>query len=96
MDQVELHAKIRELMTSGVLPADPPPITRPSPTSTPGVKRSKILVGGPLHEPCTICGEPDPQVQYFYIAGRVVLVHAACDAVWQQERQRRIEARGDY
>jgi hypothetical protein len=45
-----------------------------------GVK-SRILIGSPLHEPCTICGEPGPQVQYFYIADQVVRVHAACDAL---------------
>ena len=86
MDHVDLCAKIRELMASGVLPAYPPPITRPEPWSTPGNKRSKVLVGGSLHEPCTICGEPGPQIQYFYIAGQVVSVHAACDALWKQER----------
>ena len=45
-------------------------------------------MGGPLHEPCTICGEPGPQIQYFYIAGLVVSVHAACDALWKRERER--------
>jgi hypothetical protein len=84
----ELRAKVRALMASGVLPADPPPITRPEPWSTLGNKRSKVLVGGPLHEPCTICGEPGPQVQYFYIASQVVSVHAACDVLWKQERER--------
>jgi hypothetical protein len=82
----DLPAKIRELTASGVLPKDSPPITRPEPWSTPGNKRSKALVGGPLHKPCTICGEPGRQVQYFYIAGQVVSVHAACDALWKQER----------
>jgi hypothetical protein len=86
MNTDELHAKIRQLIASGVLPKEPAPITRPGPTSTPGTKRSKTLVGGPHQEPCSICGEPGPQVQYFYIAGRVVSVHAACDAVWKQER----------
>ena len=75
-------------MASGVLPEGPPPITRPAPWSTRGNKRSKVLVGGPLHEPCTICGEPGPQIQYFYIAGVVVSVHAACDALWKRERER--------
>ena len=81
-----LRAKIRELMASGTLPKDPPPIVRPAPTSTPGNRKSRILIGGKLHEPCTICGEPGPQVQYFYIAGHVVRVHAACDALWKDER----------
>lgn len=82
----DLRAKIRELMASGVLPTDPPPITRPGPTSTPGTTRSKTLVGGPHQEPCAICGEPGPQVQHFYIGGRVVRVHAACDALWKLEQ----------
>jgi hypothetical protein len=83
--EAELRAKVRDLMASSVLPADPPPITRPAPWSTPGTTRSKVLVGGPLHAPCTICGDPGPQIQYFYLAGQVVSVHAACDAIWKQE-----------
>ena len=89
MSQSELRAKIRELMASGVLPDDPPPMERPAPSSTMGNRRARILVGGTLHEPCTICGEPGPQVQHFYLAGQVVSVHAACDALWQLERARR-------
>jgi hypothetical protein len=73
-------------MASGILPEDPPPIVRPAPMSTPGNAKSRILTGGPLHEPCTICGEPGPQVQYFYIAGQVVRVHASCDAEWKLQR----------
>jgi hypothetical protein len=84
MIQAELRTKIRELIASGVRPADPPPITRPAPASTPGNTKSSILIDGPLHEP-TICGEPGPQVQYFYIAGQVVSVHAVCNALWKQE-----------
>jgi hypothetical protein len=65
-------------MASGVLPDDPPPIERPAPTLTPGSHASS---SGALHELCTICVEAGPQVQYFYIAGQVVRVHAACDAL---------------
>ena len=63
MSTADLPAKIRELVASGVLPKDSPPITRPEPWSTLGNKRSKVLVGGPLHKPCTICGEPGPHVE---------------------------------
>jgi hypothetical protein len=87
MTDLERRAKIRELIASGALPDDPPPIERPAPASTPGNARSRILIGGPLHEPCTICGGPGPEVQHFYIAGQVVNVHAACDALWQLERR---------
>ena len=31
--------------------------------------------------PCLICGEPDALVGYFWVAGRVAYLHAACDAV---------------
>jgi hypothetical protein len=86
MTQENLRTRIRELIASGALPKDPAPITRPAPTSTPGITKSRILVGGPLHEPCTVCAAPGPQVQYFYIGGQVVRLHAACDALWQLER----------
>jgi hypothetical protein len=71
------RAKGLESIASGALPADPAPVERPAPTSTPGNRPSRILVGGVLHEPCTVCGDPGPQVQYFYIAGQVVSVHTA-------------------
>ena len=48
-------------------------------------KIRELMASGLLPEPCTICGEPAPQVQYSYIAGQVVRVHAACDALWQLE-----------
>jgi hypothetical protein len=51
----------------------------------PGNKRSRIVIGWNLRGPCTICGEPGPQVQYSYIEGQVVSVHATCDALWKQE-----------
>jgi hypothetical protein len=86
MSAADLRAKIRELIASGVLPEDPPPTERPAPTSTPGDTWPRIVVGAPIHAPCTICGEPGPQIQYLYIAGQVVSVHAACDALWQLER----------
>ena len=87
-DPILLGSKIRDLMASGVMPNEPAPITPPVAASTPTNKPSRMLIGGPLHEPCTICGEPGPQVQYFYVAGQVVTVHAACDRLWKQERRR--------
>ena len=71
-------------MTSGALPGGPPLMEKlvPGQRDTP----TRIFVSNPLPEPCTICGEPGPQVSYFYLVGQLVRVHAACDAVWQQER----------
>ena len=88
MTDADLRTKVRDLMAAGVLPVDPPPITRPVWPPMPGNKPSRTLIGGPIHKPCTVCGEPGPQVQYFYIAGQVVNVHAACDAIWKQEQER--------
>ena len=87
MDAAELRMKIRELMVSGALPEEPPPIGGPASWSTPGSKRTRMLIGWHLHGPCTICDEPGPQVQYFYVAGQVVRVHASCDALWRLERE---------
>jgi hypothetical protein len=86
MSAADLRAKIRELMASGVLPKEPPPIVGPASWSTSGNKQSRILIGWKLHGPCTICGEPDPQIQYSYLGGQVVRVHTACDTLWQLER----------
>jgi len=37
--------------------------------------------------PCTACEEPDPQVSYTFAGGSVIVrLHAACEAIWQQER----------
>jgi len=88
MGDTDLRATIRELVASDGLPHESAPIERPASTSTPSNWPSGVLVGGPLHEPCTICGEPGPQVQYFYVAGSIVRVHAACDRLWKQERGR--------
>jgi hypothetical protein len=86
MSGADLRAKIRELMASGVLPKEPPPIVGPASWSTPGNKQARILIGWKLQGRCTICDEPDPQIQYSCRGGQVVSVHAACDTLWQLER----------
>ena len=80
---LDIRATIRELIASGVLPNEPAPITREVPPPMPGKRSARTRIGGSHQEPGTICGEPGPQVQYFYIAGLVVSVHAACDALWK-------------
>jgi hypothetical protein len=49
---------------------------------------AQIQVGRVAGAACLACGEPDPMVTYSYVDGRVVRLHAACDAVWLQERER--------
>ena len=85
MSQDALRGKIRELIASGALPHETPLMDRPSDKLT--NRRIRSLIGGPLREPCTICGDAGPQISYFYVAGQVVLVHAACDALWKQEQR---------
>jgi ribosomal protein S14 len=84
LSQGDLRAKIRELIASGALPGDPPSIERPMDTLS--NRKIRSLIGGSLQDPCTICGDEGPQVSYFYVAGQVVRVLAACDAVWKQEQ----------
>jgi hypothetical protein len=81
MTEFKLRAKIRELMTSGVLPSEPAVIS-----GTGDVGAVKNL----LPAACSVCGERDPQITLFYVGGRVVRLHAACDALWQQERAPRL------
>ena len=78
MTRGELRAKIRALMASGDLPSEPPVI---SGTGDVGA------VKNPLPAACSVCGDRDPQITLFYVAGLVVRLHAACDALWRQERQ---------
>ena len=86
MTDAELRVRIRDLMANGSLPGEPTPIERVVPPP-PGGRRPHMFVSASLvKEPGTMCAEVGPQVSYVYSAGLVVRVHAACDAVWKQER----------
>jgi len=82
----ELRARIRELLRSGELPRALPSAQRIDPGSP--ARMAQIQVGRVAGAACLACGEPDPMVTYSYVDGRVVRLHAACDAVWLQERER--------
>jgi len=69
-------------MGYGALPAERPSIERRG--VTPGER--DLFVKNPVAEPCMVCGEPGPQIALFYLAGGVVRLHAACEALWRQER----------
>ncbi len=79
MTAAELRAKIRELMASGALPSEPPVVASRGTGDLGAVKN-------PLPGPCSVCGERESQLTLFYVGGRVVRLHAACNALWQQER----------
>ena len=78
----ELRAKIRELMASGALPSEAPSIERRGADES-----ARFALQDPDREPCEICGEPRTQVALFFTGGLMVRLHAACNALWQQERQ---------
>jgi hypothetical protein len=86
MTEAELRARIRVLLQSGDLPRTLPVAQKVAPGS-PG-RIAQIQVGRVADAACPACGDADPQVTYSYPDGRVVRLHAACDAVWQQERER--------
>jgi len=48
---------------------------------------SLLALQDPAREPCAICGELRTNVALFLTGGLVVRLHAACEAVWRQERQ---------
>ena len=84
MSEDALRARIRELMASGELPSIPPqPETIIRGRS---LRVTRTIIGRATREPCLICGEPDPMLSYTFTDGRVIHLHGACDALWQQER----------
>lgn len=87
MTDAQLRARIRELLQSGELPRALPAAQQITP-GHPTRRIAQIQVGRVAEAPCFVCGEPSPMVTYSYPAGRVVRLHAACDALWQQERTR--------
>jgi hypothetical protein len=84
MSEAALRARIRELMASGKLPVGPPPAE----TTIRGrnLRVTRTIIGRATLEPCLICGEPDPMLSYMFTDGRMIHLHGACDALWQQER----------
>jgi hypothetical protein len=87
MDHDELRARIRQLIASSQLP----PVSTLPDVILPGraVRVRRVVIGRSTWDPCLICGEPDPMISYAYTDRRVVRLHAACDALWHQEREAR-------
>ncbi len=80
--QVQLRARVRELIAAGELPNEPPMIQSSGKNGwRPELGRRTSRI-----ETCAICGEPGPTVAYFWRGGRCVSLHAACDALWKLER----------
>ena len=77
MTDAQLRAKIRNLMALGNLPDERPRLHQA------GAGPSRLA---PQSDVCLICGEPGPIGTYVWCGGRVANLHAACDAIWKQER----------
>jgi hypothetical protein len=84
MDHSELRTRIRLLMASGELPPGPSLADKILPGQA--VRVTRIVMGRVTRGLCLICGEPEPMVSYTYADRKVVRVHAACSALWEQER----------
>ena len=84
MDHSELRTRIRLLMASGELPPGGSLADKILPGQV--VRVTRVVIGRSMWEPCLICGEADPVVSYTYAGRKVVRLHAACDALWSQER----------
>jgi hypothetical protein len=85
MDHIELRTRIRFLMASGELPPGPSLADKILPGQA--VLVTRIVIGRVTSGLCLICGDPDPIVSYTYADRKVVRVHAACSALWEQERE---------
>ena len=84
MDHNGLRSRIRQLIASGDLPTISP-LASGTLSAPAGIRR--ISIERSLPDPCVICGEANPTVAYTYAKGRIVFLHAACDALWRQERE---------
>lgn len=87
MREAELRSRIRELLSSGRLPRQPPAAAQVDPGRA-GATVPGIRVGVQAAEHCVVCGEAQPMVSYTYPDGRVSRMHSACDNVWHEERER--------
>ena len=81
-----LRAKIRDLMTSGILPRaqSDGSLVNEAGRSVPGERH----VGPPdLSAACIVCEDPGPQVSYQALHGLVLHLHVTCDRLWQEEQR---------
>jgi hypothetical protein len=86
MNEREIRERIRELMVAGALP---PTLADSSQVSASGrAVPPQVHVGTVDVESCAICGQPGPQLSYYYPGGQMLRFHAYCDLLWQEERAR--------
>jgi hypothetical protein len=86
MNEREIREKIRKLMAAGELP---PALVDSSVVSDSGRGvPAQVHVGTDDVETCAICGQPGPQLSYYYPGSRILRFHAYCDLLWQEERAR--------
>ena len=83
MDQIELRVRMRLLMASGELPPGPPLADKLLPAQV--ARLTRIVIGRVRRGPCLICDTPSPNVTYTYADRKVIRLHGACDALWQQQ-----------
>lgn len=86
MNEREIRERIRELMVAYALP---PTLADSSLVSESGRGApAQVHVGTVDLESCAICGQPGPQLSYYYPGGQILRFHAYCDLLWQEERAR--------
>ena len=86
MNEREIRERIRELMMAGALPqtlADSSQVSASGRAVPPLVHVGTVDV-----ESCDICGQPGPELSYYYPGGQILRFHAYCDLLWQEERAR--------
>jgi len=76
MDEQNLRTRIRALMASGALPTD-------TYTSVASVEMQYRALPD---ERCVVCQEAAPHILYTFREGKLLRLHAACDALWREER----------
>ena len=86
MNEREIRAKIRELMTAGVLPQVMPDGSLVDEAGC--AVAAEVHVGRIGRASCAICGGAEPEISYAYPARKILRFHTYCDVLWQEERAR--------
>ena len=86
MNEREIRERIRELMTAGALA--PAQVVGSRVVESGRGVAAQAHVGTVDLEKCAICGDPGPQLSYYYPGSRILRFHAYCDLLWQEERVR--------
>jgi hypothetical protein len=86
MDRNEITQRIRQRMSTGILPRVVAPLTAPGRSSAPtGHVKADTAIGAVV---CAACDTRGAQVAYRFPDGRIIHFHGRCHRIWEDECRR--------